>query len=359
MARFSGGIKTKSKDISYKGDNSSGIFTLSDAYIASEVAPAVTPIVASGGTVSTYVYGGQTYRQHVFSASGSFTIQTTGTVDVLIVGAGGGGGVLGGGGGGGGVLTAQGLLEVGVYPIVVGQASNTRQTGWARTGSIATKGAQTSAFDMIAYGGGGARGYSTSGNNTENQGVANYGGLGYNMTSYPGVSASFAQSSIRTGWVGSIYSGHSGGIGSSNCCPCGGGGGGGANGDGIGNTSANNTSNRPDGGDGISPIIDGVPMYNGTPYFFGGGGGADGYCSMAAGVPGKGGAGGASNTNFTQGDTNSINSGENGIGPGYGNGGNGGANTGGGGGAGSNGSGGSTLGGKGGSGIVVVRYLLA
>jgi len=361
MAKFPGRIKTKTRNVSYLGANNSGIFTLADAYVdLSAGSVGGSSIVAAGGTVGTYVYGAQYYKQHVFTSNGTFAITEGGTIDILIVGAGGGGGVLGGGGGGGGVIVAQGDVSPGNYTIQVGTASSVRQAGWSKVSSqIASRGNPSSAFDMTAYGGGGARSYSNGGATSENTNVANYGGLGYNMLSYSGL-GSFATSTIVSPFSGTIYSSKRGGFGSSNCCPCGGGGGGGAGGHGVSNNSNNSQSNKPNGGIGVSPLIDSVPMYNGTPYYFGGGGGADGYCNMSAGSPGLGGAGGSANTNGTNGDATGINPGGNPSSfSGYGNGGNGGANTGGGGGAGSNGGDDSnTFGGRGGSGIVVIRYLI-
>lgn len=359
MAKFPGRIKTKTRNASYIGDNNSGIFTLTDAYVSLETGGGGATLVATGGTTSTYIYAGQAYKQHVFTSNGSFYVTGGGQVDVLVVGAGGGGGVLGGGGGGGGVIVATGDVSPGSYSVLVGTASTNRQAGWSQSGTIAEKGNPSTVFNITAYGGGGARSYNNGGAASQNAEVANFGGLGYNMRSrQPG--EFFAGSVLPAAFSGTIYSGQRGGWGSSNCCPCGGGGGGGAGGPGVDNNSGNSPSNAPHGGIGVSPIINGVPMYNGTPYYFGGGGGADGYCNMGAGIPGKGGAGGAANTNATNGDANGINPGGNPSAfSGYGDGGNGGANTGGGGGAGSHGSGStSQYGGKGGSGIVVIRYAI-
>ena len=338
---------------------------------ASSASNSVTPtnpyVSATGGTISTYSSGGVTYRQHVFTGSGTFSVSSGGNVQVLIVGAGGGGGMLGGGGGGGGVAVASGTVTATNYSITVGNGGAGQQ-GWVTSGAIAFKGESSSAFGITAYGGGGARSYSSSGANSENQGVANYGGLGYNMLSYSGVSASFATTTFPGGWTGTAYQGNSGGLGSPGCCPCGGGGGGGAGGAGVNNNGQNSYTNKPNGGDGVAPSLGGVPMYGGVTYWFGAGAGADAYCSMGAGNPGKGGAGGAGDDyggDQTNGDTNGINPGGNGFSNGAspsgtnGWGGNGGTNTGGGGGAGSNGNGSTSVrGGTGGSGIVVVRYVI-
>ena len=327
-------------------------------------APAV---VATGGTVSTYSAGGKTYKQHIFTSSGTFSVSTGGAVQVLIVGAGGGGGMLGGGGGGGGVVVASGDVSSGSFSITVG-TGGTGQVGWNTSPPYATKGGSSSAFGIVAYGGGGARSYNQSGANSENQSVANYGGLGYGMSSYSSFSASFATTTFPAGWTGTAYGGQVGGLGSPGCCPCGGGGGAGAGGPGTNNSGVNDSSNKPGGGIGVIPSLSGVPMYNGQNYYFGGGGAADAYCSQYAGIPGRGGGGGGGDDfsgGQSSGDTNGINPGGNGQPNGSavsgtaGWGGNGGTNTGGGGGAGSNGNGFTGIqGGAGGSGIVVVRYVI-
>jgi hypothetical protein len=321
--------------------------------------------VINGGTESTYTSGGLTFKQHVFTSTASVNVSVGGPVQVLVVGGGGGGGVLGGGGGGGAVVVASGTVSPGLYTATVG-AGGQPQFGWSTTpGSIATKGTQSDVFGIIAFGGGGARSYSNGGAITENQNVANYGGLGQGMLSYPVQSASFATNVIPSGWTGTISAGFVGGFGSSGCCPCTGGGGGGAGAPGANAPSADGAT-AANGGDGVIPTLSGVPMYNGQNFWFGGGGAADAYTCAAktAGTPGKGGGGGggSSATQFSVGDSNGINPGGNGannggLGGTNGFGGSGGANTGGGAGAGSNGSGVTTVrGGFGGTGIVVIRY---
>ena len=324
-------------------------------------------VSASGGTESQYTVEGVTYQQHAFTANSNIEITVGGTVKILVVGGGGGGGMLGGGGGGGGVVVASGEVSSGTYSVVVGEGGS-GQSGWVTSGTIARKGKNSSVFGVTAYGGGGARSYNSGGANSENQVVANYGGLGYNQTSYASLSASFAPNDLPSGWTGTVHAGFAGGTGATACCPCNGGGGGGAGSAGVNNNSSNSTSNRPNGGDGVIPTLNGVPLYNGQNFYFGGGGGADAYCASGAGFPGKGGGGGGGDENTgsqTTGDTNGINPGGGGQPNGAsasgtsGDGGNGGINTGGGGGAGSNGGGNTTVfGGTGGSGIVVVRYVI-
>ena len=77
---------------------------------------AVTPepppsgLTATGGIISDYESGGNTYRAHIFTSSGALNVTALGTlgntVDFLVVAGGGGGGPdIGGGGGAGGVRT--------------------------------------------------------------------------------------------------------------------------------------------------------------------------------------------------------------------------------------------------------------
>ena len=44
----------------------------------------------SGGTITTYTSGGVTYQVQTFTASGTLTVNSSGVVDVLVVGGGGG-----------------------------------------------------------------------------------------------------------------------------------------------------------------------------------------------------------------------------------------------------------------------------
>ena len=74
-------------------------------------APQTPPsgLTATGGAISDYIEpGGNIYRAHLFTSSGSFDVTSTSgdygsTIDYLVVGGGGGGGKEGGGGGAGGV----------------------------------------------------------------------------------------------------------------------------------------------------------------------------------------------------------------------------------------------------------------
>ena len=82
-------------------------------------------ITATGGTITTYTYGGIDYKCHTFlyGASGTFVIGG-GTVDILMVagGAGGGGRAGAGGGAGGFIYYSQKSLSAATYSIGVGAA---------------------------------------------------------------------------------------------------------------------------------------------------------------------------------------------------------------------------------------------
>ena len=143
---------------------------------------------ASGGTESTITVDGQDYRLHTFTSSGTFTVDSGGFVDVLIVGGGGGaynvqsyssGGT---GGGGGGVVDTLGDIPVEVtaqsYTITVGAAG----TSGAYT---ASNGGNSSAFSITA--GGGLRGTSANGGRSGTpQSNNGSNGSNYSNSSYDG-----------------------------------------------------------------------------------------------------------------------------------------------------------------------------
>ena len=94
-----------------------------------------TPLVnlnASGGNViNTYTVDGVSYKAHTFTSSGSFVINSSGTVtttyDVLVLGGGGGGGEGSGRTGGGGA----GALKFLPQPVSPGTSSVTIGAGGA------------------------------------------------------------------------------------------------------------------------------------------------------------------------------------------------------------------------------------
>ncbi len=109
-------------------------------------APTSEGLTATGGVISDYTDPGGLYRAHVFTASGTFTVSSIGTlggeIDYLLVGGGGGGGFGrsddgGAGGGGGGALRyATGYsISAQSYTVTVGG-------GGATPGSDSTAGFQ-------------------------------------------------------------------------------------------------------------------------------------------------------------------------------------------------------------------------
>ena len=270
------------------------------------------PMNASGGTVATYTVGGQSYRSHTFTSSGTFTPTVTGTVDVLVVAGGGcGGRDNAGGGGAGGLRTSTNVVVTpSSYTIVVGAggASNTNDNG----GNSGTgfNGANSSAIGITSLGGGfgGSAGTNNPSGQNRTSGGSGGGGAGAEST--------------RSGGSGTAGQGNAGGPGHPTNGGGGGGGGAGAVGDSYSGTN--------DGGHG------GIGVQNdyrtGSNVYYAGGGGAGNNNSVYTLQPGGSGGGGT---------------GGNGGSPGS-------ANTGGGGGGHTHPATNAST--AGGSGIVVIRY---
>ena len=115
---------------------------------------------ATGGTESTYSSGGVNYKAHTFTSSGTFTAESSGTVDYLVIAGGGGGGSdheVGGGGGAGGFLTGTTALSSQGYAISIG-GGGTRGTGGdggqAGGGSNGTAGGNSTFNSITSIGGG-------------------------------------------------------------------------------------------------------------------------------------------------------------------------------------------------------------
>lgn len=295
----------------------------------------------------------------VFTSSGSFIPQFSGTVEVLVVAGGGGGGMdMGGGGGGGGVISNSSVAVTAGVPVTVtvGAGGNgapaggtNGQPGGHQFTISATQGGNSVFGSLTAIGGGfGASSYYGY---LPNSGIGGTGGSGGGCSGYthggeryvdnnntPGQGFPGGNSGNPTTGADDHYSG--------------GGGGAGARGtSGPGHTGPNGA--RADGGIGVLNTIMGVP------YYWAGGGGGSCYTHTQGGNGGLGGggggaAGGNGNT-IGVGNTSGINpSGNGGLGN-YQPGGNGGTNTGGGGGGGSHYNS-NNKGGDGGSGIVIVRF---
>ncbi len=270
------------------------------------------PMNASGGTVATYTVGGQSYRSHTFTSSGTFTPTVTGTVDVLVVAGGGcGGRDNAGGGGAGGLRTSTNVVVTpSSYTIVVGAggAANTNDNGG--NGGTGFNGANSSAIGITSLGGGfgGSAGTNNPSGQNRTSGGSGGGGAGAEST--------------RSGGSGTAGQGNAGGPGH----PSNGGGGGGGGAGAVGGSY----SGTNDGGHG------GIGVQNdyrtGSNVYYAGGGGAGNNNSVYTIQPGGSGGGGDG------GDGGQAGS----------------ANTGGGGGGHTHPA--TIISGAGGSGIVVIRY---
>lgn len=265
------------------------------------------PLPTGGNTVADI--GG--YRIHTFTSTGTLTVPTDRSVEVLVVGGGGGGGGsngAGGGGGAGGVTyNASVAVSAQAYTVTVG----TGGAGSSPTGGTNTNGNTSSLGALVSVTGGGAGG----GYNGSSTTAPNTGGSG-------GGGGSSASGSF-TGAAGTAGQGNAGGNGraTSTTTAQAGGGGGGAGA--VGQASA--ATYGGDGGDGFTSSI------TGSSVVYGGGGGGG---KRSTGSAGNGGSGGGGKGGLSA--AGSI--GTNGLG--------------GGGGAGANG----YSGGRGGDGVVIVRY---
>ena len=275
-------------------------------------------ISAQGGN-STVDLGG--YRIHIYTSSGSFTVNTGGAVEYLVVAGGGGGGCRFGGGGGAGGLLYSGSYNIanGTYAITIGAGG----AGGPTNNTRGSSGNNSSIGSIIVATGGG-------------------GGAAENVTALAGGSGGGGSYSSITAGTGTSGQGFNGGTGQASIRVNGGGGGSAELGKGSGT--------RPDGGNGLQYSVSGSPVY-----YAGGGGGADnridsaGFGGPTAGNGGLGGGGqGGGGESSGQADARS------------GTGVSGTTNTGGGGGGGSYipAIAGGRPGGAGGSGIVIIRYLL-
>lgn len=235
----------------------------------------ISPISATGGTITEITVGLIEYRVHTFTTLGlsSFIVNTIGTtngaVEYLVVAGGGGGGSTGSGGGAGGA-GAGGYLEsnitvgVGSISVFVGNG------GAGATTSINGDDGENSYFStVIADGGGGGGGSSNTGSN----GGSGGGGVSVNSTA---------------GGSGTVGQGNNGGTGGTPSGNYTGGGGGGANA--VGGNATSTVAGS--GGGGNSSSI------NGTPTVRGGGGGGGTYSggTVGSGGLGGGGAGGQGTT---------------------------------------------------------------
>lgn len=251
------------------------------------------PMTGTGGTLTT----DRLYNYHTFTTSGTFTVTSTSAnsyASVLIVGGGGGGGAGNGGGGGAGgyVYLPAVQIPVGSYAITIG-TGGAGATDMAPGGPYGSDGVMrpgsagnnSSAFNYVAYGGGGGAGTGAaiSGLAVGQGGTGGGGG---------GAAAGYATS----GGIG--LQGYNGGGGGPNSGAAGGGGGGGAFG--AGTTG------------GLSTATSGSTWVNPNPNVYGRGGigwqdpgslayivgGGNGGGSTLAQSTYGGGQGGTSSTDF-------------------------------------------------------------
>jgi hypothetical protein len=265
---------------------------------------------ATGGTETTYTSGGVNYKVHTFTSSGTFTAESSGTVDVLVVAGGGGGGSwVGGGGGAGGMLASILSVSAQSFTVTVGSGGvgSYNPGGYAGMPNGAN-GGNSSFSSLTAIGGG-------QGQEWSKRDAANGGSGGGSADGSP----------VGVGTSGQGNNGGTGhGVPPYEC-----GGGGGAGGVGV------NWATNKGGNGGIGKVNNyrtGANIY----YAGGGGGGAH----DAGSTPGTGGTGGGGNglaASTAKAGSGSVNLG------------------GGGGGTGNTGDSVSNAG-NGGSGVVIIRY---
>ena len=262
-----------------------------------------TTAEATGGDISYYTDGGQTYQVHTFYDSGNLVLGQNVTADVLLVGGGGAGhgGYQSPGGGGGGaggfVYYANTSLTAGTKSVVVGAGgfrgfSDTNDPGNYRD---ATNGGNTS-FTGLTTATGGGKGGSYSGVSSGSGGSAGgeaYGAGRGSATSNQGNAGGTASQSP-----------------SQNA-----GGGGGAGGAGV-NANGSTTTAGANGGPGVTEgsssvynfTTGGSATFNingsGWVYAAGGGGGTgyNGNASAGSGSGGSNGWGGRPGRNYTAGN---------------------------------------------------------
>jgi len=246
--------------------------------------PKATVTATTGSpTIDSSTRAGKTIYK--FNGSGSITIGTAGTCEVLIVGGGGSGGYGGGGGGGGGgyYYDTAAILPAGTLTVTVGPGGPT----WARTAGFANPftavmGSPSRIGNLVAIGGGhgGCIALNTSSQNYNVNGSAGGSGGG-------GLIWGFGTGD--TGTIGgSAYLGQGNSGATTTVTNGGASGGGGAGGAG---TPGSATYIGGAGGAGLSNTIVG-----GAALFYSGGGGGSSQ-STAAGGAGGSSVGGAGSTN--------------------------------------------------------------
>jgi len=285
-----------------------------ETVLIASAATSAMPVIATGGTVSTFIGDGTigtqdtTYVVHRFDAVGTAALALHRDISIdhlLIAGGGGGGGRIGGGGGAGGLLSGTSVRSARrtAYPVVVG-AGGAGGAGVLGVGGDGADGSGSSVFGLAAVGGGGGAGTDAR--------AGRAGGSGGGGSRHLAGGA---------GGAGTSGQGSAGGAGSGD--PDRSGGGGGAGGAGAGGATGGA------GGAGVDSSITGT-----AKRYAGGGGGAGYLISSGTGSDGGGSA---------------VTAGAGGSGT---------AGTGGGGGGGGFVTEPGLPGGAGGSGIVILRYAL-
>ncbi len=134
----------------------------------------------TGGTETTYTSGGINYKVHTFLSSSTFTVNSLGPFDSLIIAGGGGGGASGGSGWQGGHGGAGGYLAFSNSSLGLSLGSNTVTVGAG--GASANNGTNSVLGNQTAIGGGhGGQGdYPGAGQAGAAGGSGGGGGQGYN-----------------------------------------------------------------------------------------------------------------------------------------------------------------------------------
>jgi hypothetical protein len=305
------------------------------------------PITATGGTTTTVVDGGRTYRVHSFTTVGStdFSIVDAGTeatVDVLVVAGGGGGGthVPSGGGAGGLVYRPGQSVSATTYSVVVGAGGSGGQFAPL---VVPTIGGNSSALGLTAVGGG----FGMTWNDDTRSGSGGSGGGREGRWGSRGLGTQPSQSG-DSGTFGFGNAGANGRQPSWGNDPYPGGGGGGA-----GQAGQDQPAPRTSGNGGNGRFYGNRfgSTFGQNGWFAGGGGG--GAWGFTFGSRGRGGMGGGGVGDSPTG--NGTGTSARGVGA-VPTGENGGANTGGGGGGGGKTGGETSRGGNGGTGVVLIRY---
>ena len=272
-------------------------------------------IVGTGGTIRDFSYGGNNYKVHEFTTSGTFSIPASRSCEILVAAGGGGGGHDHAAAAGAGGLLYGTVTLNGSYNVTIGAGGAYSTTYDSNDGSNSVFGT----INATANGGGGGGTNYRAGRTGGSGGGGGSGGAG---------SSNQGNSGGLTGY------GNSGGtrIHSGSQYPTGGGGGAGA----VGGSVSSGGGPTAAGGAGKDYSNTFGTAVGDSGWFAGGGGGGH-YSGISAITVGAGGSGGGGDGGHT-----SLNAGD------------GSANTGGGGGgADRNGSGHS---GSGGSGVIIVRY---